>query len=469
MAAAVVTMGGRDVDEKAAREMFQNEENSKKRSYQWVDGPSEARGENMFAQDMVERSILEEAAQLQPSSGLEKKAKAPRLSDFDQTFNFMNGLESPGPWQRQADASLDDPLNPTPTNLHSLTASSFSPREGDRERLETSPLVSRQVNSSRPGPHPGQPAYPDPHATWAYYGQPVYESGAYHPNGTAAVPNQQGPPPTNTASQPASAVPVTYYTHYPYANGGMAPVPQAYAPPYEQHGSHPYPPPYTMAVHPSMNTDGSTHQSSQQHHQHTLQAASTYQLQGEVSRVVTNDSSNSESFNSRQPSQEEEPTTTHQTTKQKPRGAVLMFIEQDNEILSDYQIFLRKNIQFFQADAAEVSTATPGRKKPVKLGQVGMRCIHCADVRIQRRASATVYFPSKLKGLYQAAQNIGTTHFRNSCPNMPPDLKEKAKTFQVDGKRATAGHGGKKYWADAAGDLGIVETEDGLRFFTHES
>lgn len=143
-----------------------------------------------------------------------------------------------------------------------------------------------------------------------------------------------------------------------------------------------------------------------------------------------------------------------------------MHTDHDDDMLSDYQIFLRKNIEFFEADKTEVETPAPGRKKPLNLGQVGIRCIHCAHVAIPRRTSATVYFPSKLKGLYQAAQNIGSTHFRGSCPNLPEAVRALAKTFQVDGKRATAGHGGKQYWSDAAGNLGVVEAEDGLRFFT---
>ena len=143
---------------------------------------------------------------------------------------------------------------------------------------------------------------------------------------------------------------------------------------------------------------------------------------------------------------------------------VCLYTRNDDEILSDYQIFVRRHIEFFQADTAEVNTAAPGRKKPVLLGQVGIRCRHCASLLADRRSAATVYFPSKLRGLYQAAQNIATTHLGDSCPSMPESIKVVFRSFQRQGRRASAGHGGRQYWADAAKASGIMETEDGLRF-----
>jgi hypothetical protein len=135
----------------------------------------------------------------------------------------------------------------------------------------------------------------------------------------------------------------------------------------------------------------------------------------------------------------------------------------DDETLSDYQVFVRKQIEFFEADTYEVETPKPGRKKPIVLGQVGIRCKHCRDVLIARRMPATVYFPSKLRGVYQAAQNIATTHL-DKCPNMSESVKRACSAFQKDSKRASAGRGGKQYWADAAKALGVVESQDRLRF-----
>jgi hypothetical protein len=37
-----------------------------------------------------------------------------------------------------------------------------------------------------------------------------------------------------------------------------------------------------------------------------------------------------------------------------------------------------------------------GRNKPIVLGQVGIRCRHCAHLHPKKRKSSGVYFPSKV-------------------------------------------------------------------------
>jgi hypothetical protein len=141
----------------------------------------------------------------------------------------------------------------------------------------------------------------------------------------------------------------------------------------------------------------------------------------------------------------------------------MLYTPDDDEVLSGYQVFVRKQIEFFEANTYEVETPKPGRKKPIILGQVGIRCKHCRNVLIAQRNAATVYFPSKLLGIYQAAQNIATTHL-DKCPNMSQSLKRTTSAFQQDSKRASPGNGGKLYWADAAKALGIVESQGRLQF-----
>jgi len=124
---------------------------------------------------------------------------------------------------------------------------------------------------------------------------------------------------------------------------------------------------------------------------------------------------------------------------------------------------LRKQIEFFEAGVHEVQTVTHGRRKEILVGQVGIRCKFCAPLPPRRRPKGAVYYPATLRALYQAAQNMAASHFTVSCERINPELKAQFKAFQ-DGK-SRAGHGGKKYWSDAAKAVGVVETEDeGLRF-----
>jgi hypothetical protein len=159
------------------------------------------------------------------------------------------------------------------------------------------------------------------------------------------------------------------------------------------------------------------------------------------------------------------PTALEATSQGQGRPMMLLYMATDDYALSEYQILLRKNIEFVEASMEDVETTTPGRKKPITLGQVGIRCKHCVKVPVHWRSAATVYFPTKLHGLYQSAQSIGLTHLENTCEFIPPHLRARFKARRVNGKKAAAGHEGKLYWAHGATVAGVMETADmGLRF-----
>ena len=82
------------------------------------------------------------------------------------------------------------------------------------------------------------------------------------------------------------------------------------------------------------------------------------------------------------------------------RDPVLMVMPADKETLSSYQCFIRKHIEFFEATAQDVKRGAQGRNKPIVLGQVGLRCIHCKHVPFKQRAKASTYYPAKLLGSY---------------------------------------------------------------------
>lgn len=144
-------------------------------------------------------------------------------------------------------------------------------------------------------------------------------------------------------------------------------------------------------------------------------------------------------------------------------GSIDLYMRCDDDILSAHQILIRKQIEYFEAGTQEVQSVAHGRKKEIRMGQVGLRCKHCAGLPIKRRPRGAVYYPTSLRALYQAAQNMAVGHFVRSCELIDEEVKQQLKTFQES--KASAGHGGKKYWADCAKALDIIETErEGLRF-----
>jgi hypothetical protein len=145
-----------------------------------------------------------------------------------------------------------------------------------------------------------------------------------------------------------------------------------------------------------------------------------------------------------------------------PALPVVLFLLEDESKLSAYQILLRSQIEFFSATSDDIATHARGRNKPITLGQVGIRCKHCKHLAANRRSKGSVYFPFSLVGLYQAAQNMGSSHFNGqSCSEMDAALKQ--QFVEVLACKSTVGSG-KQYWAKAAKKLGMMDTEEGLRF-----
>lgn len=135
----------------------------------------------------------------------------------------------------------------------------------------------------------------------------------------------------------------------------------------------------------------------------------------------------------------------------------------DEAKLSPHQVFLRHQIEAFRAGTEEASTHARGRNKPISVGQVGIRCRHCAYLPISRRQKGSTYFPASLQGIYQAAQNMCSTHMQcGLCSATPDEIKnEFARLLATKNSSSVAG---RPYWADAAKRLGLIDTEAGIRF-----
>ena len=124
-------------------------------------------------------------------------------------------------------------------------------------------------------------------------------------------------------------------------------------------------------------------------------------------------------------------------------------------------VLIRKNVEVFEAREEDVTTNAQGRNKPIVLGQVGIRCIHCARIPPGERARGAMYYPSKLDGLYQAAQNLANSHLLDVCPFVPATVR--AEMCRLKEKKSSAG-GGKSSWAERLTALGVYEDDCGLRF-----
>jgi hypothetical protein len=135
----------------------------------------------------------------------------------------------------------------------------------------------------------------------------------------------------------------------------------------------------------------------------------------------------------------------------------------DTLVLTGHQALLRQQIELFRATQGDLLSPARGRNKRIEVGQVGIRCRHCAHVLAARRTKGSVYFPATLLGLYQAAQNMSSNHIQcGLCPEMPQSLKD--KFTELFPTKVQSSGVGRAYWAESAKKLGMIDTDQGIRF-----
>jgi hypothetical protein len=109
------------------------------------------------------------------------------------------------------------------------------------------------------------------------------------------------------------------------------------------------------------------------------------------------------------------------------RPPILLYIAKDDVSLSEYQCLVRNQIEVFEATQQDVKTGAQGRNRPIVLGQVGLRCRHCAI--LPRRKRGAVYYPARLDRVYQAAQNMSKAHLMEQCQQMGTQLERSWPSF----------------------------------------
>jgi hypothetical protein len=141
--------------------------------------------------------------------------------------------------------------------------------------------------------------------------------------------------------------------------------------------------------------------------------------------------------------------------------SVPLFVEYDTKVLSAYQCLARQQIEFFEASEDDVTSSIRGRKKAIVLGQVGIRCRHCAHLPRDKRPMAATYYPTKLEGVYQTAHNLARKHLIGCCPFVPAECRRRLTEL---GETKSVTCIGKLYWAETADLCGVIEIDGILRF-----
>jgi hypothetical protein len=143
------------------------------------------------------------------------------------------------------------------------------------------------------------------------------------------------------------------------------------------------------------------------------------------------------------------------------RQPVVIYMANDEGSLSEYQCLVRQQIEVFEAGPEDVETSAQGRNRRIIMGQVGIRCRRCAMLPLRERRRGAVYYPTKLDGIYQAAQNIAKSHLAERCDHVSAATREDFAKYKD--KKSSVGSG-KRYWANRIATLGVYEDVGFLRF-----
>jgi len=138
---------------------------------------------------------------------------------------------------------------------------------------------------------------------------------------------------------------------------------------------------------------------------------------------------------------------------------LLLAMPQDRHCLSETLCIVRNNVEVFTATDADINAPAPGRKRPIQIGQVGLRCVYCRMCNTRDRVKRATCFPSSMKRIYRAVIDMKLDHFKN-CPYVPQGLKNRLDQLQAGSTRSTGMT--VQYFVKSAQEMGMVDLEDGV-------
>jgi hypothetical protein len=146
-----------------------------------------------------------------------------------------------------------------------------------------------------------------------------------------------------------------------------------------------------------------------------------------------------------------------------PRG-ILLAMPDDADSLSDRQCYVRaKFVQVFAATEADVASRHSKGAQKLTLGQVGIRCLHCAHLRPKDRAERAICYPSSISRIYQTVADMQRFHFEQ-CREIPDEVRRIYKSLKTTRPRGVGSP--QMYWIQSAKLLNLVDSEDGIFFGT---
>lgn len=154
-------------------------------------------------------------------------------------------------------------------------------------------------------------------------------------------------------------------------------------------------------------------------------------------------------------------------------SAQLLYRPSDENFLSPLRCFIRRQIELFEATPEDVckrnSSIKGATARKIIVGQVGMRCIHCAHVPVKHHTKNSVCYPHKIDGI--KVWNSFHEHML-TCLHIPQSVRDQHKALNLTTKKGTRGKPSsapyllqryKEIIVEKDGRLGFSRTASGPR------
>jgi len=137
-------------------------------------------------------------------------------------------------------------------------------------------------------------------------------------------------------------------------------------------------------------------------------------------------------------------------------------IKSDQTFLDPVHNFLRCHcIELYIASEEDVATSGRGARS-LKVGQIGLRCYFCKDEPKHELTKQAICFPSKRDTMFESVRNYQRTHLP-ICPCIPGEMNAKYMRLTEQNLRQKRSQKFlKAYYAEAASEVGIVDSPSGL-------
>lgn len=147
--------------------------------------------------------------------------------------------------------------------------------------------------------------------------------------------------------------------------------------------------------------------------------------------------------------------------------SLLLSMPSDKQSLSDRQCYVRSQfVEIFEATEADVSARHSKGAQKLRVGQIGIRCMHCLHHSNKNRAERATCFPSSISRIYQTVADMQRFHFE-ACRAIPQTMKLAYKSLKTTRPRGQGSP--QSYWIESAKKMGLIDTDEGIRLAKDEN